>query len=190
MERVINYLGYYIKLSEEAKHFLRINGRIKLYSSNSYYKMHDEHISKWNFIIEGLVAMISFHNQKENIERFYTSHYYFSGTKHVFSKNSEPLTIKFLRNTTLFEIPNSSLQNGLTLYTELNEIYQILKQHEIRYTQQLISILNSPSKHRIHALALLQPDLYDTLTIKEKMSYLNISNFKYYYRALSYHLHL
>src|SRR5690606_34653446 len=109
-----------------------INGRIKLYSSNSYYKMPDENVNKWSFIIEGLVAMVNYHNQKEIIERFYTSYYYFSGTKHAYSKSSEPLSIKFLRSTTLFEISNSCFQNGLTLYTELNEIYQILKQHEIR----------------------------------------------------------
>lgn len=188
MERMINYFGYYRKLSEDTKHFLRKNGRIKQYPSHTFYKMDDEHIGKWSFILQGLVAIISFQKHKEIIERFYTSHYYFSGTKHVFTQNSDRLSIKFLRITTFYEIPNTSFQEGISLYTELNDIYQILKQHEIRYTQQLISILNSPSLHRMHVLATLQPDLYHILTIKEKMAYLNISNLKYYYRALSYHL--
>src|SRR5690606_33171259 len=137
---------------------------------------------------EGLVAIISFHNQKEIIERFYASHYYFAGTKHAFSTNPDSNSIKFLRFTTIYEISYGSFQEGISLYAELNDIYQILKQHEIRYTQQLISILNSPSLHRLNALATLQPELYNFLTIKEKMAYLNISNFKYYYLALSYHL--
>ncbi|MBD1428499.1 cyclic nucleotide-binding domain-containing protein [Sphingobacterium litopenaei] len=188
MERVINYFSYYRKLSVETKQFLRKNGRIKQYPSATYYKMYDEQVSKWCFIIDGLVAIISFNKQKEILERFYSSHYYFSGTKHPFSSNSDSNSIKFLRSTTIYEIPNGSFKEGIGLYAELNEIYQILKQHEIRYTQQLISILNSPSLHRLHALATLQPELYNLLTIKEKMAYLNISNFKYYYLALSYHL--
>jgi signal-transduction protein with cAMP-binding, CBS, and nucleotidyltransferase domain len=188
MERVINYFSFYIKLSEAAKQFLMKSGKIKHYPANTYYKLYGEKVSKWCFILDGLVAIISFHNQKEIIERFYSSHYYFSGTKNPFSSNSDAYSIKFLRSTTIYEIPNSSFKEGIEMYAELNNIYQILKQHEIRYTQQLISILNSPSLHRLHALATLQPALYNILTIKEKMAYLNISNFRYYYRALSYHL--
>lgn len=84
MERVINYFSYYRKLSVETKQFLRKNGRIKQYPSATYYKMYDEQVSKWCFIIDGLVAIISFNKQKEILERFYSSHYYFSGTKHPF----------------------------------------------------------------------------------------------------------
>lgn len=189
MERMINYFGYYRKLSEEAQHFLRINGKLKQYQSNSYYKLYNERVEKWSFIIDGLVARISYHNQREIIERFYTSHYYFSGTNHAFSKNADPIALKFLRESTIYEISHKNFKEGVNLFPELNDMYQILKQHDIRYTQQLISILKSPSLHRIHLLASHQPQLYNSLTIKEKMAYLDISNYKYYYRALTYHLY-
>lgn len=189
MDRVINYFNMYSPLTEEAKDFLIVNGKIKQYPKNSYYVFNDEKKDKWSYIIEGLVGIISFDNQKEIIERIYTSHFYFSGTKHIYTNSAESTSIKFLRSTIIFEISHIHFIKAIDQFQELKNIYLILKEHEIQYSRNLISILKASNDKRIHEFAIKQPNLFTLLIIKEKISYLNLRNNKEYYRSLRYHLY-
>jgi hypothetical protein len=188
MERMFDYFQKYHDLTDKARSFLETNGKIKHFKKNNYYKFPLQTIEKWNFVILGVVAFITDTSMKETIERLYTTNSYFSGTKHAFSNTTLPCTIKFLRNTLIYEISNSNFQHAVNQFPDVKNIYLILKQQELIYYQQLILILRSPYIYRIKHLAELQPILYKELTINEKMFYLKIANYNAYYKALYYHL--
>src|SRR5690606_33120202 len=110
-----------------------------------------------------------------------------SGTKHVFSKTSERISIKFLRKSEIYEIQNHHLRIAFQQYQELQECYLVLKEYEIQYIKDLLSILKAPSKKRLYELHRRQPLLLSSLTVKEKISYLNFKNIKEYYSSLKKH---
>jgi hypothetical protein len=103
MERMFDYFQKYHDLTDIARNFLEHQGRIKYFEKNSYYKFPAQTIEKWNFVIQGAVAVINFNTKKEIIERLYTVNSYFSGTKHAFSKTTLPYTIKFIRTTVIYD---------------------------------------------------------------------------------------
>lgn len=186
MDRFLNYLNTIFTLSDAAKDYLSTHGKIKVFPAGSYYKFDDEKIEKWCFMLEGLAARIGFENDNEVIERIYCKDFYFSGTKHVFSKTSERISIKFLRKSEIYEIQNYHLRIAFQQYQELQECYLVLKEYEIQYIKDLLSILKSPSKKRLYELHRRQPFLLSSLTVKEKISYLNFKNIKEYYASLGF----
>lgn len=189
MDRFLNYLSGIGDVSDSAKEFLRSHGKIKLFSAGAYYKFSDEKIEKWCFMLEGIAARIGFQHDIEVIERVYCKNYYFSGTKHVFSRTNEFISLKFLRKSQVYEISNQHLRSALHQYPDLRECYLILKEKEIQFIKDILSILNTPVDKRIYELNKRQPYLLNTLTVKEKMSYLNIKNLKDYYAALNHFIY-
>lgn len=184
MDRFLNYLNGIIDISDSAKDFLRSHGKTKIFSAGAYYKFSDEKVEKWCFMLEGIAARIDFQHDKEVIERVYCKNYYFSGTKHVFSTSSELISLKFLRKSHVYEISNHYLRVALQQYPDLRDCYLILKEKEIQFIKDILSILKHPIENRIYELNKRQPYLLNTLTVKEKMSFLNIKNLKDYYAAL------
>ncbi|SKC10715.1 hypothetical protein SAMN05660841_04278 [Sphingobacterium nematocida] len=189
MERLIHFFSHYRQLSPEARSFIQAHGEIKTYAKNEWYKHGEQSIAKWCFVLEGLVAKIGCKNgSNEYIERLCPTHGYFTGSKHPYSSSSEPLAIQFLQSTTLYEISIIALQEALTIFPELKDIYQVLQQHRQLRLQEQLHILRMSSLHRLHALFVLRPGIYAHLTVLQRMSYLDISNFREYYKALNYHM--
>jgi CRP-like cAMP-binding protein len=188
MNRLLDYFNTYRNVSPEMVAFFITHGKVKEYQKDYYYLLATEKKDKFLFILEGLVAIIAYQDEKENIERIYCDNLYFTGTKHVFSNSSENLTIKFLRKTLLYEISNQNFITAINQFSELKDIFLIIKEHEIQHNRNTISILNSPPMHRLLQLAIKQPILHNLLTVKEKVSYLNYTSTRQYYAAVNYYL--
>lgn len=188
MNRLLEYFNTYRNVSPEMLVFFINQGKVKEYQKDFYYLLATEKKDRFLFILEGLVAIIAYQDDKENIERLYFNKLYFTGTKHVFSNSSEKLSIKFLRKTLLYEISNQNFISAINQFSELKDIFLIIKEHEIQHNRNTISILNSPPLHRLLQLAIKQPALYNLLTVKEKISYLNFTSLRQYYAAVNYYL--
>lgn len=189
MERLIYFFDHYRQLSPETRDFIQAHGEIKTYAKNEWYKHGEQSIPKWCLVLEGLVAKIGSKNgNNEYIERLCPTNGYFTGSKHAYSSSSEPLAIQFLQPTTLYEISNTILQEALAKFPELKEIYQILQQHRQLRLQEQLHILRIPKLHRLHELFVLRPQVCASLTVAQRISYLDISNFRDYYKALKYHM--
>ncbi|MBD1429788.1 Crp/Fnr family transcriptional regulator [Sphingobacterium litopenaei] len=188
MNRLFDYFKSYSNISPELIAFLTTYGKIKEYNKDYYYLLAKEKKEKFLFILEGLVAIITYQDKKENIERVYCDKFYFTGTKHVFSNSCENFSIKFLRRTHVYEISNQNFITAINHFPELKDIYLIIKEHEIQHNRNTISILNSPPLHRLLQLSIKQPILNNILTVNEKVSYLNFTSLRQYYTALNYYL--
>lgn len=188
MNRLFDYFNKYRNVSHELVAFLITHGKVKEYQKDFYYLLSTEKKDRFLFILEGLVAIITYQDDKENIERLYCDKFYFTGTKHVFSNSAENISIKFLRKTYLYEISNQNFITAINQFSELKDIFLIIKEHEIQHNRNTISVLNSPPIQRIMQLAIRQPVLHNVLTVKEKVSYLNYTTLRDYYAALNYYL--
>lgn len=188
MNRLFDYFNLYRNVSPEMVAFFITYGKVKEYQKDYYYLLATEKKDRFLFILEGLVAIITYQDEQENIERLYCDNFYFTGTKHVFSSSSENISIKFLRKTYLYEISNKNFISAINQFSELKDIFLIIKEHEIQHHRNTISILNYPSQQRIKQLAIKQPVLHNLLTVKEKISYLNFASLRQYYDALNYYL--
>lgn len=189
MKGLIHFFQQYRKLSPEALEFIQSQGNIKTYVKNEWYKQEAELIPKWCFVLDGLVAKIGYKKgSNEYIERLCPTQGCFTGSKHAFSSSREPLAIQFLQPTALYEIPITALQEALTKFPDLKEIYQILQQHRQLRLQEQVHILRLPMIQRLHALFIARPQIFEHLTVAQRMSYLGISNYRDYYKALHYHM--
>lgn len=188
MERIYVQFERYSPLDEKAKQDLRTLGKIRKYDKGTYYKHEDEAISRWCFIIQGLVSKEHFNSDERLvIERICTTNEYFVGTKHSFSSTGEPLAIRFLRPTLVYEIRNSHLQQLLDKHHELKAVYHRLVQRKLNHSNRHIHRTNGViAEERLHDLYLDRPDLISQLTVEQKRAFLKLPNNQAYYKAKRY----
>lgn len=188
MKRMFTYFEKYCTLDNELKELLRHFGRIRKYRKGDFFKQGYEPIEKWCFVLEGLVSKEHINSADQLvIERICEPGAYFTGTKHVFSRSSEPIAIHFLRDTTLFEIRNQYFQDMVETFPGLKAVYHILTQHKLNHAvrhQHTIHALRS--EERLHDLYLYRPQLIKLLTVDQKKAFLGITNNREYYRAKRY----
>lgn len=188
MDRIYIQFERYCLLSNEAKQDLKSIGKITVHPKGSYYKHEDESVSKWCFVLEGLVSKEHFNSDERLvIERICEVNSYFVGTKHSFSTTGEPLSIKFLKPTVLYEIRNTQLQSLLDRHRELASVYHRLTQHKLNHSNRHIHRTNGlVAEERLYDLYLERPNLIAQLTVEQKCAFLKLTNNKAYYRAKRY----
>jgi len=185
---MFTYFEKYCILDDELKELLNRFGGIRRYRKGDFFKQEDEPIEKWCFVLEGLVSKEHTNSADQLvIERVCEPGAYFTGTKHVFSRSSEPIAIHFLRDTTLFEIRNQYFQDMVETFPGLKAVYHILTQHKLNHAvrhQHTIHALRS--EERLHDLNFYRPQLIKLLTVDQKKAFLGITNNREYYRAKRY----
>ncbi len=185
---MFTYFEKYHTLNDEPKELLQHFGRIRQYRKGDFFKQEYEPIEKWCFVLEGLVSKEHINSADQLvIERICEPGAYFTGTKHLFSKSSEPVAVHFLRDTTLFEIRNQYFQDMVETFPGLKAIYHILTQHKLNHAvrhQHTIHALRA--EERLHDLYLYRPQLIKLLTVDQKKAFLGIANNTAYYRAKRY----
>jgi len=188
MERIFAYFEKYHVLVDELRELLQHFGRIRRYRKGDFFKQEYEPIEKWCFVLEGLVSKEHINSADQLvIERICEPGAYFTGTKHLFSRSSEPIAIRFLQDTTLFEIRNQYFQDMVETFPGLKAVYHILTQHKLNHAvrhQHTIHALRS--EERLHDLYLYRPQLIKLLTVDQKKAFLGIANNTAYYRAKRY----
>jgi len=188
MKRMFTYFEKYLTLDDELKELLQHFGRIHRYRKGDFFKQEYEPIEKWCFVLEGLVSKEHINSADQLvIERICEPGAYFTGTKHLFSRSSEPVAVHFLRDTTLFEIRNQYFQDMVETFPGLKAVYHILTQHKLNHAvrhQHTIHALRA--EERLHDLYLYRPQLIKLLTVDQKKVFLGITNNREYYRAKRY----
>jgi len=188
MKRMFTYFEKYLSLEDELKELLLHFGRKRSYRKGDFYKQEDEPVEKWCFVLEGLVSKEHINSADQLvIERICEPGAFFTGTKHVFSKSNEPIAIRFLKDTTLFEIRNQYFQDMVETFPGLKSVYHILTQHKLNHAvrhQHTIHALRA--EERLHDLYLYRPGLIKLLTVEQKKAFLGIANNTAYYRAKYY----
>lgn len=185
---MFTYFEKYCTLDDELKELLQQFGSIRRYRKGDFFKQEDEPIEKWCFVLEGLVSKEHINSADQLvIERICEPRAYFTGTKHLFSRSSEPVAIHFLQDTTLFEIRNQYFQDMVETFPDLKAVYHILTQHKLNHAfrhQHTIHALRA--EERLHDLYLYRPGLIKLLTVEQKKAFLGIANNTAYYRAKCY----
>ena len=188
MERMFTYFERYCILDHELKELLQHFGRIRSYRKGDFFKQEYEPIEKWCFVLEGLVSKEHINSADQLvIERICEPGAYFTGTKHLFSRSIEPVAIRFLRNTILFEIRNHYFQDMVETFPCLKSVYHILTQHKLNHAfrhQHTIRALRA--EERLYDLHLYRPGLLPQLTVDQKKAFLGIANNEAYYKAKQY----
>ena len=188
MKRMFTHFEKYLAIDDELKQLLQHFGRIRRYRKGDFFKQEYEPIEKWCFVLEGLVSKQHINSADQLvIERICEPGAYFTGTKHLFSKSSEPIAIHFLQDTTLFEIRNQYFQDMVETFPGLKAVYHILTQHKLNHAvrhQHTIHALRV--EERLHDLYLYRPQLIKLLTVDQKKAFLGIANNTAYYRAKRY----
>lgn len=188
MERMFTCFEKYRTLEDELRELLQHFGRIRLYKKGTFFKQEDEPVEKWCFVLEGLVSKEHINSAGHLvIERVCEPGAYFTGTKHLFSRSSEPVAIRFLQHTTLFEIRNQYFQDMVETSPVLKAVYHILTQHKLNHAvrhQHTVHALRA--EERLHDLYLYRPTLIKLLTVDQKKAFLGITNNREYYRAKHY----
>ncbi|MEN5435277.1 hypothetical protein ABE545_16705 [Sphingobacterium faecium] len=187
MKRLQDYLSGYTSLSEEAKTYLSQNGTIKFYKKDAYYLKENDIKHRTAFLLEGLLCY-EFLNKKGKIqiERIGIVHQYIEGTKHPYSRSCAEVAIRFLYDSTVYEINNEPLQQGIKAYPELNYLNHILKQHAINTMKVYIRISNLDREERLAFLYTKIPELIGKLTVGQLCSLLGYTDHRQYYTALRY----
>ena len=189
MDRIYVQFERYSFLSKEAKQDLKSMGKITVHPKGNYYKHEDESVSKWCFVLEGLVSKEHFNSDERLvIERICEVNSYFVGTKHSFSTTGEPLAIKFLKPTILYEIRNTQLQSLLNRHLNLASVYHRLVQHKLNDSNRHIHrTIGLTAEERLHDLYLERPNLITQLTVAQKCAFLKLANNEAYYKAKRFH---
>ncbi|WP_164108679.1 MULTISPECIES: hypothetical protein [Sphingobacterium] len=187
MDRIEKYLEKYGLLTTKAKEYLRQYGKIMYFSKNAYFLFQHETKHNWCFLLEGLVGhqIIDKKGNSKLIKLCPTNHY-FVGTKHIFSKSRPRTAIQFLQPSTIYMISNEDLKTGIRKFAELNEIYHIMKQHELDIREIFLSIPSVMRDERIAYLFDHLPEVKGKMTVKQLCSLLGYSDDRQYYRALDY----
>lgn len=188
MKRMFTYFEKYRKLGDEVQELLGRFGKIRQYRKGHFFKYEDESIAKWCFVLQGLVAKEHINSAgRLVIERICEPGAYFTGTKHVFSSSGEPVAIRFLQDTVLYEIRSSYFQQLVESDAALQEVYHIFTQHKLNHAlrhQHTVHALRS--EERLYDLYLYRPQLLKLLTVEQKKAFLGITNNREYYRAMRY----
>ena len=189
MERLEGYFGRYGTLSRETLEFLYRYGKLNSYCKGEYYI--DLYTTKNSFciLLDGLVAYeIMQQKGKVVIELVAVPYQYFSGTKHIYSNTGEEVAIRFLRDSTVYEIKNEHLQKGVNTYPELSNLYHILKQHYVDSFKVFLRLQNLERDLRLWYLYSNMPELeHESLTIEQLCSLLGYTDNRQYYKALDYY---
>lgn len=187
MERLFNYIRDYIPISDTATTFIKNKGRILNFKKGENYILQQQSKHYWCFLLEGLVIFHSLDSKgKETIEKFCPVNHYFVGTKHIYSESPQRPAIQFIQPSTVYSISNHDLKAGIKQYKELYEFYNILKQHEINYSQIFIGIPRTAREERLAYLEEHFPRIRDEMTIKQVCSLLGYTDDRQYYKALGY----
>lgn len=188
MHRLETYFTRYTTLSQASKDFLSSHGRIRNFKKGSYFVGQHELKHKWCFLLDGLIGYeILDRHGKMQLERLGTVHQYFVGTKHAFSPNGAAVAVRFLQNSTVYTISNIHLQTGIRQYTELSQVYHILKQHSLDALYIFIRINKLDRIQRLAYLYSQLPEVKGQLTVRQICSLLGYTNTKHYYQALEYY---
>lgn len=188
MDRLTEYLNKYGLLSEDIKVYLHRHGKLKSYNKGEYFVTQYDTQHSWCFLLEGLAGYQTLDNKGNiKLERLCPANHYFVGTKHIFSKSTNRTAIQFLQSSAVYIISNDNLKNGILLFKELNEIYHIMKQHELDLRQIFLRI---PHLARIERLSYLYdqlPSVKEKLNVRQLISLLGYTNSRQYYEALNYY---
>lgn len=187
MEKLFKYLKQYIPLSDSAKEYLENKGRVLTFKKGENYILQQQSKHNWCFLLEGLVIFHSIDSKgKETIEKFCPVNHYFVGTKHIFSKSPQRPAIQFIQPSSIYTISNQDLKKGIKQYKELYEFYNILKQHEINYSQIFLGITRTPREERLAYLEEHFPGIRMQMTVRQICSLLGYTDDRQYYKALDY----
>lgn len=175
------HIKKYLEFSQETKNFIKKYGKIKLANKNEYYTLHDQHAPYWCFILEGLVAGLSFDsNGNRTIHWIAQEGHYFTGNKHLFSDESCQQDIQFLSAGKILEIPIHHMRLAQNEFTEINELTHRFKQHKILQKDLIIDILKQKDlKLRYFKFMDEMGELASRLTIEQKRDFIQISEAHY-----------
>ncbi len=188
MDRLTEYLNKYGLLSGDVKVYLHRHGRLKNYSKGEYFVTQYDIQHSWCFLLEGLAGYQTLDNKGGiRLERLCPANHYFVGTKHIYSKSTNRTAIQFLQASVVYIISNEDLKKGIRKYKNLNEIYHILKQHELELTKIFLRIPNLDRIERLKYLYDQLPSVKEKLTVRELCSLLGYTDDRQYYRALDYY---
>ncbi len=187
MKRLQDYLSGYVALPEEVINFLSQNGKIKHYKKEEYYIRENDIKHSSAFLLEGLLSYELLNKKmKIQIERIGTVNQYIEGTKHLYSRSSAEVAIRFLADSTVYEINNEILQEGIGRYPELNFLNHILKQQALNTIKVYIRIPKLDREERLAFLYAKIPELIGKLTVDQMCSLLGYTDHRQYYAALKY----
>lgn len=188
MDRIEKYINRYRLINDSIIGYLRQHGEIIQYSKNEYFVLQHETKPTWCFLLKGLVGyQLLDDGGNIKLERLCPVNHYFVGTKHLFSKSKHSAAIQFLQPSIVYSISNEHLKAGIRQFKELNEIYHILKQHELDITQIFLRIPNIVRDERLAYLFDYLPEVKGQLTVKQLCSLLGYTDDRQYYRALNYY---
>ncbi|WP_140937596.1 cyclic nucleotide-binding domain-containing protein [Sphingobacterium lumbrici] len=189
MERLEGYFGRYGALSREILEFLQRYGKLNPYCKGEYYIDLYSIKNTCCILLDGLVSYETIQQKgKVVIEQLAVPYQYFSGTKHIYSNNGEEVAIRFLRDSTVYEIRNEHLQQGIKSYPELSNMYHILKQHYVDSVKVFLRLQNLERNIRLWYLYTHIPELeHESLTVEQLCSLLGFTNSRQYYKALDYY---
>lgn len=188
MKRLTEYLNKYGLLSEDLKVYLHRHGKLKSYSKGEYFVTQYDIQHSWCFLLEGLAGYQTLDNKGNlKLERLCPVNHYFVGTKHIFSKSTNRTAIQFLQPSVVYIISNEDLKNGIRLFDELNEIYHIMKQHELDIRQIFLRTPNIPRQQRLAYIYDHLPEVKDKITVRQICSLLGFTNSRQYYEALDFY---
>lgn len=188
MDRLTEYLNKYGVLSEDIKGYLHRHGKLKSYSKGEYFVTQYDIQHSWCFLLEGLAGYQTLDNKGGiKLERLCPVNHYFVGTKHIYSKSTNRTAIQFLQASAVYIISNEDLKNGIRLFKELNEIYHILKQHELDIRQTFLRIRDLPREQRLTYLFDHLSETRDQMTVRQLCSLLGYTNSRQYYEALNHY---
>lgn len=189
MDRMFNFFEGYRSLTDTSRDFLRIHGAITSYRKNDFYIFTQESKTYWCFVLSGLLSFEA-NDTSEHIviERIATKNDYFTGSKHAFSLHADPVAIRFLEPTTLFEIANIHFRYAVDHLEDVQYLYHILKQQQLERLKHFLRMSKIVRIHRIAYLYEHLPELLDRLTVKQICSLLGYTTHRQYYEALRYFL--
>lgn len=189
MDRMFNFLEGYRSLTSTSRDFLRMHGGITSYRKNDFYVLAYESKPYWCFVLGGLVSFEA-HDMDLHIfiERIIIKNEFFSGSKHAFSPRADSVSIRFLEPTILFEISNVHFQYAVDQFTDIQQLYQILKQQQVERLKYFLRLNKIARVYRISYLYEHFPELLGRLTVQQVCSLLGYTTNRQYYEAQRYFL--
>jgi CRP-like cAMP-binding protein len=181
MQRFFTYAAKYCTLTFEEKQFINAHTRIRRYNKNDYYQLAHEIKTNWCFVLDGVVAGVKTNLEGDKrLQWLSVKNQYFTGTKHVFSKQNLGLQLQFLQQSELLEFPYHYIQKAQQEYPAFAELLQVLKEQKLKCLHELIATLKLPPEQRVQPALENLSVWVSNLHVEECCSLLNISIPTYY----------